>query len=540
MSNNASSTNAGSANTRLRNKPSKRRRPAGVIEFAVGSIVIGLAGTALTALPDTVDVGQPLSGLVASGPIGEGRSVSVQIAAVDSDQESPAETGSESVAGDGPHIDFSTLSPAEQEALLRRLVQADRIDIASALIDAAMQSRGARGMSAAAGRLMLARILAEEGREPAAISLYQTILATEPDRLDARLELARLQFIQGDNAGARANFEAARTNPALSAEAEAIIDTYIDTMRPRDPWMIDASFGLAPDTNVTQGTTASEIRFFGLPLRLSDSMRQTTGIGVFGNVAIEYAPELPLSFESGPLGGVNTDLRLGMNVGHTAYEDPKLASTVVAGHVGLRFRHQGGSTSVLAVGSGQWQGLDLSGGGLRADLAVADIGARIELERRLDARTRFDGYVDMRYRDFPQLRDRNGIRLLADGSVTYGIDERSFARVNVRFDRTTSGLPVNAYSALTVGGGYYYDFDGPFAVYLQGSATHRLFDERPFFSREERVDNRLDGAIDVTYQEPLIFGFAPVLRYGYTYNLSTVDIYRYDRHRFDIGLTRRF
>lgn len=499
-------------------------RPTGLVYAVTGIAVMCVAGTALTAIPEA----GPVMGPGGSGPIGPGQAVSVQIVSLPRNP-------------DTPQIDFSELSASEQQAMLRRLIAAGRLDIATAMVETLV---AAGTLSLTDGRMILARLLAEDGQAPAAIDQYRRILAQDESRVDARLELGRLLFMDDDYDAARENFRIARTDPGLSAEAAAVVDAYVDAMTPRDPWQFDAAIGIAPDSNVTQGTTIDEIELFGLPLRLSESMRQSTGIGVFGNASVEYSPELPLSFGR----GVRTDLRLGAGIGHVAYDDPDLASTVASGHAGLRFRHDGGSTSVLAVASAHWQGLGQSlGQGLGhdflsaiADPVAADVGGRLEIDRRLDARTRFDGYLDIRYRDFPDLRERNGVRVLADGTVTYEINARSFVRGNVRFDRTASGLPVNAYSSLGLGGGYYYDFEAPFAVFLRGSADYRLYDERPFFSPENRVDHRFDASIDVTYQEPVLFGFAPVLRYGYTYNVSTVDIYQYDRHRLDIGLTRRF
>jgi hypothetical protein len=37
-----------------------------------------------------------------------------------------------------------------------------------------------------------------------------------------------------------------------------------------------------------------------------------------------------------------------------------------------------------------------------------------------------------------------------------------------------------------------------------------------------------------------LWGFSPELRYTYVRNDSTIDFYAYDRHRVEIGVSRKF
>ena len=64
--------------------------------------------------------------------------------------------------------------------------------------------------------------------------------------------------------------------------------------------------GLAPDTNINAATSARQVALFGLPARLSDDARQTSGVGVSANVQGGYEWRLAEALRFRTVAGLRT------------------------------------------------------------------------------------------------------------------------------------------------------------------------------------------------------------------------------------------
>ena len=68
---------------------------------------------------------------------------------------------------------------------------------------------------------------------------------------------------------------------------------FLDRIRRRKSWSVTGSVALAPDSNINNATSATEVELFGLPAQLSEDARETSGVGL--NVNLDGGYEARIS-----------------------------------------------------------------------------------------------------------------------------------------------------------------------------------------------------------------------------------------------------
>ena len=155
--------------------------------------------------------------------------------------------------------------------LLRPLVEADPDDVEIPLLTG-LAGIGASGEPG----------LEDETREAlldAAIAALRRILIFQPDLPRPRLELARVFFLKGEDNLARHHFE----RVLASEPPEAVVENirrYLDAIRARRRWDAHFGLGLAPDSNLNAASTDDIVWLHGLPFRVTDESKPSSGVGL--------------------------------------------------------------------------------------------------------------------------------------------------------------------------------------------------------------------------------------------------------------------
>ena len=111
--------------------------------------------------------------------------------------------------------------------------------------------------------------------------------------------------------------------PIVRARALALLDR----IRRRKSWSVTGSLVLAPDSNINAATSARQVALFGLPARLSDDARQTSGVGVSANVQGGYEWRLAEALRFRTVAGLRT----------RTYETTQFNEQLVSLRAGPRF-----------------------------------------------------------------------------------------------------------------------------------------------------------------------------------------------------------
>ena len=173
-----------------------------------------------------------------------------------------------------------------------RLVSLHQFDDAAPLLKAleatpkfAMERRFLQGYSAI-----------EQGRVDEAIGLFRAVLVDHPDQTRVRLELARALQMKGKYGSADHHFRLAQEDESLPEDVVRSIRTTRGLLRDRRSFDLTVDVGMAPDSNITNGTNAEtvDVNFGGfmIPLTLNPSARQKSGLGQSLIVSSSYRTRL--------------------------------------------------------------------------------------------------------------------------------------------------------------------------------------------------------------------------------------------------------
>ena len=370
-------------------------------------------------------------------------------------------------------------------------------------------------------------IAAETGDLPAAVKQFRAVLAMQPDMTRARLELARALMMQGKDKAADYHYRLAENAGDLPPEVSRTIYAARSIIRDRRRWDLNVDIGFAPDTNINNATSDRTVDvLFGnttLPLTLDANARRTTGLGqtatVSGGVRLRLSDGLAVV--------VDADGRA-VNYGGTAADD---ISSLIAAGPELTFTN-GVRVVVQALGSQRWYGGKVAarsvGGRANVTANLGD-GARAALQ--LEARhvnsgfsANYDGMQYSAYLSLERVIERSLVASLT------GFVRREPLRAEA-FSNTEFGLIAG------VGGELPWGLNAG----LSAQGSRATFDAAQLaLSPDPRRDWRLQGRAYVGARNIRVLGFSPSATYTYSNTRSNYSLYRFDRHRAEITLSRFF
>ena len=206
----------------------------------------------------------------------------------------------------------------------RLLIRAGRLDHARAFLEQAAPSTDAERIE----RLfLLGRIEMRLGLPAAAAQRFEAALAIRPDLPRVRLELARAYFLAGVDDRARHHFRLSLDN-ALPSSVEAIVETLLRRLDVRERWSASVSAAMLPVTERSQRDT---VRIGGVPFRLNQDAKSSSGHGALLGGGASYSHPLP-----GRLRGV-----LATSGAAKLYERSDWNEVTATGEAGLRISSMG-------------------------------------------------------------------------------------------------------------------------------------------------------------------------------------------------------
>jgi len=120
-----------------------------------------------------------------------------------------------------------------------------------------------------------------------AIAIFQEMLDENPDLPRVRLELARAYSLAGERMAATKEFKSVLDlNPPDQVREN--IEKYLDSIGGLPRWDVDVSVGYMWDDNVTAGTDADFVEFFGLPFTLGGAAEQQSDSAMVASVGVSH------------------------------------------------------------------------------------------------------------------------------------------------------------------------------------------------------------------------------------------------------------
>jgi tetratricopeptide (TPR) repeat protein len=402
------------------------------------------------------------------------------------------------------------------DQLVSQLVQQGNPDEAQRLLEAAIEAAPDNQQP----RFLLGMLAMAEKDYRRAVGIFRGILIDHPDAVRVRLELARAYYLNGDYQNADRQFRAVRAGD-LPAPVLANVDGFLFQIRQAKEWSYSFSIALAPDTNINGATTERELELFGLPFTLSEDARKKSGIGANVEGSLEFAPHI----------APNARWRIGGAVQRREYDGDMFDDMVVSMQTGPRVVLPHWDLSILATGMNRWYG---------GDLYSQARGGRIEAMWHPGGRSVFSASLGLLDLDYTKMDDRDGLVLSASLAGFRQLDATSALTARVGINRQDAREPAYANWSGLFAAGYQRELPAGFSIYLEPSIGFADYDAALVAFDRARSDRVYSGTLALLNRHIVFDRFTPRVAYTFTRTDSNIDLYDFNRHRIEIGLTTVF
>ena len=396
----------------------------------------------------------------------------------------------------------------------RLLIRAGRLELARAFLE---QARPSNEEGSIERLFLLGRIEMRLGRPGRAAERFEAILALRPELTRVRLELAQAYFLTGDDDKARHHFNASLADE-LPSSVEAAVESFLRGIDARKRWSVSLSVSMLPET---RRSDREEVLIGGVPFRLSEDARASSGVGVLLSTGASYSPT------------ITDDIRgvLAASVAAKLYERSDWNDVSTSGDIGLtRLSDNGSVSGGLRLGR-RWTG---------GDRYQRNLGPWAQARLRLSNSTHLSLALSAGYRTHDERPDRDGWRVAVHPSLRHALDSRTSIRAEPIFEIIEAQAKYHGSRLIGLGTTFSRSFDGGLSVSLTpGVHVRRYAADDPLFGTRQ-VDRNFRLGVRMLHRSLRYGGFAPYIGYSLEWNRSNISIRDYRNHGVIAGVSRAF
>jgi outer membrane protein len=355
---------------------------------------------------------------------------------------------------------------------------------------------------------------------------FRAVLAQKPKWTRARLELARALYKQGERTAADYHFRLAEADN-LPSDVARVVQDYRQSIRSAKNWRLNIRFGLAPDSNISSGTTADVIIFnncfianlcgFVTP---SDTKKKT---GLGQTATIGGSARLPLS-EVYAL-DVEASARF-VNYTGKAYDDFSVSPALgISRDFGRATR-----ISLAALYNQRWYG---------GQAANRSIGGRLSLQQLTGPKGQIQAEISLLHKSNLLNADYSGMEYNLSLAYDQVFGKATYASVTMFASRDALANSFFASSS----GGVSLRVDSELPLGLNGGASvslARSWYDDPTSVFAARRDWTIQSYAYLGLRSVRILRFSPSVEYRFTRNASNLPLYDFTRHRVEFALASYF
>ena len=396
----------------------------------------------------------------------------------------------------------------------RMLIRAGRLEHARTFLEQAQPSAEEESIE----RLfLLGRIEMQLGMPEQAAERFEAILARRPELTRVRLELAQAYYLAGRDDRARHHFNTSLADD-LPTSVEAAVETFLRGIDARKRWSVSLSASMLPET---RRPDREEVLIGGVPFRLSEDARASSGVGALLSTGASFSPT------------VSDDMRgvLAASAAAKLYERSDWNDVSTSGDIGLtRLSDIGSVSGGLRLGR-RWVG----GDGYQRSL-----GPWAQARLRLSGSTHLGLALSAGYRKHDEPPDRDGWRIAITPHFAHILDSRTSIRVEPAFEVIEASTDHYGSRSIGLGATIARTFDGGLSVSLSpGIQVRRHASTDPLFGTRQ-LDRNYRLGVRVLHRALRYGGFAPWIGYTFESNRSNIPIREYRNHGVVAGASRAF
>ena len=396
----------------------------------------------------------------------------------------------------------------------RLLLQADRLRDARAFLE---QARPLNKEERIERLFLLGRIEMRLGMPKEAAERFQAILVLRPGLTRVRLELARAYYLIGRDDKARYHFSASLADE-LPSSVENAVEGFLRRIDARKRRFASLSVSMLPEI---RRPDRAEVLIGGIPFRLDEEARTSSGIGALISAGVSFSPPL------------TNDLRgvLAASAAAKIYERSTWNDVTVSGDLGIaRLFARGSVAGGMRLGR-QWTG---------GDGHHRSLGPWTRLRLQLAEATNFDTAVSAGYRRHDTRHSRDGWRLTASPRLVHALDGRTSIKVAPVFETVRARADHHGSHLIGLGVTLSRAFAGGLSVTVTPAAhIRRHGTSDPLFATRQ-VDRNIRLGVRVLHRSLRYAGIAPYLGYSFERNRSSIPIHEYQHQGVIAGISRTF
>jgi outer membrane protein len=370
-------------------------------------------------------------------------------------------------------------------------------------------------------------ILKARGDLTGAVGKFRTALASDPKLTLVRSELAKTLVMLDENDSAKHHLELLAADAPDENEAGAV-RSFIDQIDARKPYKIGGYVSLAPSTNINTGANAKKIYLptsFGAFEFTNDDAKKS-GLGVAVGLNGGYSRRIGNDWSAVLSGGINANI-----YGETAANAFSFSESAE-----MRYLLADGFLSFGLVES------YVNAGSVNSDERTNSVsfGPRVAFVKQLGLRNTISGSAVLERREVAKSTEYDGKAALFNAALSHAIDSSFNVTLSGGFEKVMLNAAPASYDAASASLSFYKEM--PLGVTVNGSLGYRVSDFKGdhWSIGEARHDKRVTGNLSLTKRDLNVLGFAPVISYSYTRNMSNVILNDYDSHAVDFRLTKDF
>ena len=396
----------------------------------------------------------------------------------------------------------------------RMLIRAGRIEHARAFLE---QARPSDEEESIERLFLLGRIEMQLGMPSRAIERFETILARRPELTRVRLELAQAYYLTGHDDKAKRHFNSSLADE-LPSSVEAAVESFLRGIDARKKWSVSLSASMLPET---RRSDREEVLIGGVPFRLDEDARASSGVGLLLSTGASYSPTIAEDIH-----GV-----LAASVAAKLYERSDWNDISTSGDIGLtRLSDNGSVSGGLRLGR-RWTG---------GDRYQHSLGPWAQARFRLSGSTHLGLALSAGYRAHDRRPDRDGWRVAVHPSLRHAMDSRTSIRAEPMFEVVEAQAKHHGSRLIGLGMTFSRSFDGGLSVSLTPSVhVRRYAADDPLFGTRQ-VDRNFRLGVRMLHRSLRYGGFAPYIGYSLEWNRSSISIHDYRNHGVIAGVSRAF
>ena len=355
----------------------------------------------------------------------------------------------------------------------------------------------------------------------AAIARFRAMLARNPNLPRVRLDLALAYFRAGEDGNAAYHFRLALGEKDMPPVVRARALAFLDLIRRRKSWSVTGSVAVAPDTNINAATSARTVSLFGLPARLSEDARQTSGVGLSASVSGGYEWKLSKDVRFRASTGVFT----------RTYKEKDFNEQIVNLRAGPRFLFEKFDLRPEVTGRIRWLGgRDYS----------RTVGAELSGNWTIAPTWRLTGSLGSEHVAYENYLGKGRLDSVQLG-LSHALDRATLVRADTGFRREVLDLDAHSWREYIVGLSATREL--PFGFVLAAGPSFRAREygaPLPIYGPKARRDRTLAGRVKASNRYVELFGFMPEITVRHERRDSNLDIYNYTRTVVEVGMVRTF